>query len=52
MEVSDEFGLEEVCLESYAPVKSENPKACFKDIKDMRFDGMPAIYVNRYMARM
>ena len=52
MEVSDEFGLDEVCLESHAPVKSDIPKACFKDIKDLKFEGMPDDYVNCYMARV
>ena len=49
MEANQEFGLEEVCLESHAPVKSS---AYFKDIKDMRFAGMPADYSNHYMARI
>ena len=52
MEESDKFGLEEVCLESYAPVKSEIPKACFKDIKDLEFAGMPDDYTYKFMARM
>ena len=50
--MSDEFGLEEVCIESHAPVKSEIPKACFKDIKDLEFEGMPDGYFNCYMARV
>ena len=52
MEVGDEFGLEEVCLESHAPVKSEIPKACVKDIKDLKFEGMPDDYANYSMARI
>ena len=44
--------MEEVCLESHAPVKSEKPKACFKDIKDLKFEGMPDGYANCSMARV
>ena len=53
MEANQEFGLEEVCFESHAPVKSDIPsKACFKDIKDLEFEGMPDKYTSCYMARM
>ena len=50
--MSDEFGLEEFCLESHAPVKSEIPKACFKGIKDLKFEGMPDGYTNYLMVRV
>ena len=52
MEGSDEFGMEEACIESHAPVKSDIPKACFKDIKDLKFDGMPDDYIKYFMARI
>ena len=52
MEVSDKFGLEEVLIKSHAPVKSEIPKACFKEIKDLKFEGMSDEYANLYMARV
>ena len=52
MEATQEFGLEEVCIESHAPVKSDIPKAYFKDIKDLEFEGMPDDYHNFYTARI
>ena len=52
MEDNQEFGLEEGCIESHAPVKSEILKACFMDIKDLEFAGMPDGYANCNMARM
>ena len=51
-DANQEFGLDEVCLESHSPVKSDILKLCFKDIKDLQLEGMPDYYVNSYMARV
>ena len=52
MEAKEDIGLEEVCIESHAPVKSDIHKSCFKDIKDLKFEDMPDGYVNYFMARV
>lgn len=46
-----EFSLEDVCFQSYAPVKSS---AYIKVIKDMQFEGIPddLEFVHCHMARM
>ena len=51
MDAYDKSGLEEICIESHVPVKSETPKAYLKDIKNLQFNGMPDDYINCYMAR-
>ena len=52
MEAHDELSLEETCLTSYVPHKSEIPKKCFNDIKDLHFDGMDGRYTNISMTRL
>ena len=53
MDANEEFELKEICFVSHVPVKSEIPtKTCFKDIRDLEFNGMSDHYINYSMARV